>query len=688
MRLEEKMSDSGSDREMPPEDMGGMPNDDYGDYASSSGYDDGDYAGGNQDFDDDFEDNEDPMEPDASQLPEGVKKEVLKEASEPRPGDAPPRRQPMRGDRVQVHYTGSLESDGTVFDASRNRGEDPFEFTLGHGLVISGWDMAVATMRIGETAKITIAPEYAYGEAGSGDKIPPNATLCFEVELLGFKGKDDLFEDLGVIKSVVAPGSGPEKPKNAGVEVLLGYKISLFGAPDIAVLDGNPEVEYAVGFGSNEKAGIGGLRHGYAVLDRVLPQMKRGEVVRLQLSPEYAYGPDGDTAKDVPAGAYVSLELELKEIYRVDDCSFERDGSVMKKTIRQAQGWACPRPNARCTLTLIAATAGEENTELFPAGKTEEIVAVAGDGDVFDALDMALVSMKKQERAVLTISEPSLCRRGLKKIELLPEEALAAATAPIRLTVGLLNFEDAKEDWDMSKEEKVEAAEVAKAKGAELFKAQRTLLAQRKYQAVVSMFGYLDDWNGEYEELKKKAVELKKLCQLNLALLALNRKDYVQVKNLCGEVLETDSLNTKALYRRAAALIGLKDYAAAMASCKRILDVEQTNKDARALYQKAQQLQKEEDKKQKGLFANMCKGLGKLGGDKRTEAEKENMQKNSGGGNFDDDGYDSFDSEEEFQQPGQDDGYDGFSNPVEENIPEPAPAVTEADASPTPVAAN
>lgn len=108
-----------------------------------------------------------------------VKKQLVKQA------EGEEAKAPTNGSIVEVHYIGTLKSNGKKFDSSRDRNM-PFSFVLGRGEVIRGWELAVASMKVGEKALFEIDSEYAYGARSVGS-IPPNSTLNFEIELLDFK---------------------------------------------------------------------------------------------------------------------------------------------------------------------------------------------------------------------------------------------------------------------------------------------------------------------------------------------------------------------------------------------------------------------------------------------------------------------------------------------------------------------
>ncbi|KAI8344206.1 hypothetical protein BC941DRAFT_365431, partial [Chlamydoabsidia padenii] len=112
---------------------------------------------------------------------QGISKEVIE------PGNGV---KPLAKDCVKVHYEGFLLDTGNKFDSSYER-HTPFEFILGEGKVISGWEIAVKTMQVGETSKVICSSQYAYGQRGRLSTIPPNATLVFIIKLLSTEESPD-----------------------------------------------------------------------------------------------------------------------------------------------------------------------------------------------------------------------------------------------------------------------------------------------------------------------------------------------------------------------------------------------------------------------------------------------------------------------------------------------------------------
>lgn len=125
---------------------------------------------------------------------------------------------PADGCTVSCHYTGTLVADGTQFDSSVGR--EPFEFELGKGAVVRGFELAAASMRLGESAVFTFAPEYAYGKHGSPPSIPGGSTLQFAMEMLAWKAQDvSPNRDGAIERHVVVKSDRPKKTPKDGVLV-------------------------------------------------------------------------------------------------------------------------------------------------------------------------------------------------------------------------------------------------------------------------------------------------------------------------------------------------------------------------------------------------------------------------------------------------------------------------------------
>lgn len=228
----------------------------------------------------------------------------------------------LDGCRVSLHYTGKL-TDGTQFDSSVERNE-PFEFDLGKGSVIKAFDMGVASMKKGEKCVLTCGSEYAYGEAGSPPNIPPNSTLLFELELMGWKGEDlSPRKNEGIIRYAIAKGTKKGSPKEGSF-----VKIKLKGSHEGRVFE-EREVEFNIGEGIEANVVDG--------VEIALEKFKEGEKSRLEISPEYAFGTEGHKDFGIPSGAKVEYEVELvtfekvKNTWEMDDDEKLEQAKLLKE---------------------------------------------------------------------------------------------------------------------------------------------------------------------------------------------------------------------------------------------------------------------------------------------------------------------------------------------------------------------
>ncbi|KAL2530149.1 Peptidyl-prolyl cis-trans isomerase FKBP62 [Forsythia ovata] len=505
----------------------------------------------------------------------GLKKKLLKE------GDG--WEKPSSGDEVEVHYVGTL-LDGTQFDSSRDRGT-PFKFKLGQGQVIKGWDEGIKTMKKGEKALFTIPPELAYGESGSPPTIPSNATLQFEVELLSWISVKDICKDGGIFKKILKEGEGWQNPKDLD-EVHVKYEARLEDGTLVSKSDG---VEFTV-------------EDGYfcPALSKAVKTMKKGEKVFLTVKPQYGFGEKGRGATgdecDVPPNATLHINLELVSWKTVSEIT--SDKKVLKKILKEGEGYEKPNDGAIVQVKLIGKL--QDGTVFVKKGYDEDppFEFKVDEEQVIDGLDRAVKTMKKGEIALVTV-QPEY---AFGPSESPQELAVVTGNSTLYYEVEMVSFVKEKESWDMSTQEKIEAAGKKKDEGNALFKAGKYQRASKRYKKAVKLIEY-DSSFGEDE--KQQAKVLKVTCNLNNAACKLKLKDYKEAVKLCTKVLEIESQNVKALYRRAQAYIHLVDLDLAELDIKKALEIDPDNRDVKLEYKVWKEKVKEYNKKDAQFYGNI-----------------------------------------------------------------------------------
>ncbi|XP_077582562.1 peptidyl-prolyl cis-trans isomerase FKBP5 isoform X2 [Stigmatopora nigra] len=213
---------------------------------------------------------------------------------------------PMIGDRVTIHYTGRL-LNGKVFHSSRE-GNESFSFNIGKGQVLKAWDIGVLSMQRGEVCTLLCKPEYAYG-SGNLDKIPPNSSVLFEIELLKFKG-ENLTDDGGIIRRIKSKGDGYLNPNDGTI-----VEVHLEGSCDGRLFDIR-DVSFVVSESVDKGVPFG--------VDRAMDKMQKGECCILYLTHKYGFGSKGNQTFKIGPDKDIVYQVTLKDFKRAKE-SWEMD---------------------------------------------------------------------------------------------------------------------------------------------------------------------------------------------------------------------------------------------------------------------------------------------------------------------------------------------------------------------------
>lgn len=491
---------------------------------------------------------------------------------------------PVFGDEVTVHYVGTL-LDGRKIDSTRDR-DEPFNFKLGHDQLVTGLAHGIITMTKGEIALFTLPPGTEYRGAAC-DNFRPNEATLFEVELISWITVVDICKDGGILKRILEKGARNEQPSDLD-EVIVWYQVMLDSG---AVVAKTPEA----GMEFHMKDG-----HFCPALPKAIKTMKRGEKVKLIVQPQYAFGNEGRDAEDdfasIPPRSVLNIDLELVSLKPVIDVT--GDSKVFKKILQEGEGTLTANEGAAVTIKYKAML--EDGTLFEKKGFDEEekLEFITDEEQVIAGLDRAAATMKKGERAILTIN----AEYGFGSIEVKRKLAIVPPCSTLFYEVEMLDFTREKAPWEMSKQEKIDVAGKRKEDGNTLFKSGNYQRALKKYNKAVDYVSEDGSFGDEDQELVKA---LRVSCWLNGAACSLKLHDFEDAIKLCSKVLDVEFQNVKALYRRAQAFMETADLDLAELDIKKALEINPQNREVKSVQKTLTQLQLERNKRDSKLYMNM-----------------------------------------------------------------------------------
>ncbi|KAH6781140.1 FKBP-type peptidyl-prolyl cis-trans isomerase family protein [Perilla frutescens var. hirtella] len=492
---------------------------------------------------------------------------------------------PQFGDEVTIHYAGTLCEDGSIFTSTRTRNE-PVTVKLGHGYIVGGLDHGIVTMRKGEIASFRLLPELAYGVPGTTG-VPPNSNVQFEVELLSWITVVDVCKDGGIIKRILETGEQIGPPGDLD-EVCVSYKAMLVDGTIVAETP-DEGMEFYVKDG-----------HYCPALTKAIKTMKKGERANLVIQPEYAFGQKGNKSNNelpvVPPDSILSIFVKLLSMKPVIDIT--GDLKVKKKVLKEGEGTVTANEGATVTIRYTAML--EDCTVFDRKGFDGEqpLQFITDEEQVVAGLDRAVSTMKKNEYALITISP----EYGFGSTEVKTDLSLVQPSSTILYEVEMLDFIREKAPWEMSTQERIEAACRKKEEGTQLFKIGKYNRAAKKYEKAVDYVSQ-DAHNSDDDE--KIVTPLRLSCWSNGAVCCLKLNNFREAIDLCSKILNVESCNVKALYRRAQAYMGVAELLLAELDIKKALEVEPQNREVKIMQKNLKQLQAKSDERDAKLYKAM-----------------------------------------------------------------------------------
>eukprot|EP01006_Ploeotia_vitrea_P035807 TRINITY_DN65938_c7_g2_i1.p1 TRINITY_DN65938_c7_g2~~TRINITY_DN65938_c7_g2_i1.p1 ORF type:complete len:470 (-),score=271.39 TRINITY_DN65938_c7_g2_i1:1395-2663(-) len=399
-----------------------------------------------------------------------------------------------------------------------------------------------------------------------------------------------------VIKRVIREGDASEGKPVDGADVTVHYVGTLL---DGTVFDSSRKRNEPFKFKIGEGSVIKGWDVGVAT-------MVPGEVVQLEIAPDFAYGERG-SPPTIPANATLRFEVELISWSNTEDVT--DDGRVTKSVRVKGEGWDTPREDAKCRFKVAAfhqrgaKAKAADRTAFDLGGYGDDVVerTIGSDTDMMFGLECALKSMKAGEQATVFVPpEYAFGKDG--------NAALGVPTGNdvyVVLDVTLVSFDQAKMTSAMTTQEKVEYARTKKALGTVYFKQKALDRALDKYELVNDLFSYMDEFKDEDEETRATIKQLRVDALNNMAAANMLLKHPDEALGNCNEVLLLDPRNVKALVKRGRLYLEKKENDKAQADLRTAVEVDRNHTLANKLLKTANARIHKVKERERKLFGGM-----------------------------------------------------------------------------------
>ncbi|EDV29300.1 uncharacterized protein TRIADDRAFT_51478 [Trichoplax adhaerens] len=385
-------------------------------------------------------------------------------------------------------------------------------------------------------------------------------------------------KDGGVLKLIKRQGNGDSTPQS-GDEVVVHYVGTLLdGTKFDSSRDRDSFFKFELGKGRVIKA-----------WDLGVATMKKGEICQLTCRADYAYGESG-SPPTIPPNATLVFEVEL---FNWNIIELSNDGGASMAMIKRCDSeFDTPEEGMEVEVHIK----GSNESNVF---EDKDVRFFIGDGNsagILPIIETAILKLKQGEIAAVSVSPAyGFGEKGNTELSIPPN-------ASLEYEIELKWLEEQLTPWNMDQDKKLECARSRKSRGTEFFKAMKMKLALKSYADIASILADTDDFS---DEQKSSASELKLAGRLNEAACNLKIDDFDAACSACDKALELDNNNIKAMYRKAQAQIGMKDYLIAYKGLQELLKLEPENKAAKQLSARALHLHNAERAMEKKRYNKM-----------------------------------------------------------------------------------